>query len=436
MKTNRIGIVECLESRITPASVVHITDLNGDHVTFTSSLGDLTSHISAAPAADGSHNDYSVDLSDPSFYGTNFSATVTALKVGDDELIVGHIAAGTNDLGKVTVAGDLGDIDAGSGSMTVAAIKSLTVRSMGRFGERGNGDNKSNIDGSLPSLSVKGDIHDTYIYVGETLTSATVGGSLFGGDGPDGGEIYAYELGKVAIAHDIRGGDGTYSGSVGAGNNAGSITVGGSVFGGKGDNSGDIYGGFHVDGKINKVSVGGSLIGGDGSISGTIGGRQATGGTASVSLGTVTIGRDIVGGQGSYDAEVWANNGTLDQLTVKGSVVGGSGDYSGEIEADLAAGKISIGGNVCGGGGLGSAEINFEGGANSLIIGGSVLGGSGGQSAEIIANNGVLLEHFKIGHDIRGGSGASSAEVLVNANLVFLGGSIIPGTGADSGKLG
>ena len=95
-----------------------------------------------------------------------------------------------------------------------------------------------------------------------TLTSATVGGSLIGGNGSDGGEIYACDLGEVAIAHDIRGVAGSYSGSVGSGHNTGSITVGGSAYGGKGNNSGDIYGAYKADGKIDNVSVGGSLIGG------------------------------------------------------------------------------------------------------------------------------------------------------------------------------
>jgi fibronectin-binding autotransporter adhesin len=437
--SSRLGqtAFERLESRITPASVVNFTDHNGDHVTFTSSLGNLADLITFRPAADGVHNVYSVNLNDGSFIGTNFSATVTKAGGGDGQLIVGHIDAGTNDLGKVSVAGDLGDIDAGSGSTTVAAIKSLIVGSMGRFGERGTGDNTSSINGSLPTLVVKGDIHDTYIHVSQTLTSATVGGSLVGGDDSFGGVIYAYELAKVAIAHDIRGGDGSYSGSVGTGHNAGSVTVGGSVIGGSGNNSGDIFGAYHADGKINQVSIGGSLIGGDGELSGTIGGEPASGGTHNVSLGTVTIGHDIIGGHGTEDAEVSADHGTLDQLTVKGSVIGGAGDYSGEIEADQAAGIISIGGSVYGGNGTSSAEIELKGGAKSLTIGGSLLGGKGVYSAEVDVDLVVApLEQLKIGHDIRGGSGDSSAEVSGTITKISLGGNVIPGTGTDSGKIG
>ena len=43
-----------------------------------------------------------------------------------------------------------------------------------------------------------------------------------------------------------------------------------------GNNSGDIYGAFKADAKIDNVSVGGSLIGGDGILSGVIGGVPVT----------------------------------------------------------------------------------------------------------------------------------------------------------------
>jgi hypothetical protein len=429
-----LGAIECLESRITPASVVHMTDLNGDHITFTSSLGDLTGRVVVEPVPDGVHNVYEVDLGDKSFSGTNFSATVAKVKGADGQFIVGQISAHGIDLGKVSVAGDLGDIDAGSGTANVPAIKSLTVNSMGRFGERGEGDKSSNINGDLPTVVVKGDFQDTLLDVQRTLTALTIGGSLIGGDGTVGGCIQAHDLGKVVIAHDIRGGAGSYSGSIGASQNVGSISVVGSVIGGSGNNSGNIFGSYMVDGKINKVSIGGSLIGGNGMFSGVIGGESAAGGTAHVSLGTVTIGHDIVGG-GNNDAEVWAFSGTLDQLTVMGSIIGGSAADAGLVEADQAAGKVSIRGSVYGGSGIGSASIIFVDGAKSMSIGGSLLGGKGAVSAEVSVS-GAPLEVLEIGHDIRGGSGDGSAEVSGTITSTVLGGNVIPGTGADSGKIG
>ena len=296
---------ECLEPRIAPASVVRLIDLNGDHLKFTSSVGDLTGHITGVPAADGLHNDYSVDLSDVTFNGANFSATASRAGGGDGQLIVGHINAGANDLGRVSIAGDLGDIDAGSGSATVPALKSLTVNSIGRFGERGDGDNYSQLFGDVKSLVVRHDFIASNFYVTGDLASASIGGSVIGGDAAGDGQIYATgDIGKIAIRHDLRGGDDLYTGAVGAGHNVGSVTVGGSVYGGKGDNSGDIFAAYLADGTIGKVRIGGSLIGADGTYSGTIGGKSAVAGAFHVSLGVVTIGHDIVGANGDFCASI------------------------------------------------------------------------------------------------------------------------------------
>jgi hypothetical protein len=417
--------LEGLEARITPSSSELWIDGDGDKVQFTTSKGDLKGRISQDfPIA---RSVFSVDLSDKSFNGTNLSVSVSKSKTGDGLAIVGSINGGINDLGTITIKGDLGNYDGGSLSTTVPAIKSLTVDSFGRFGQHGNV--RSSIHGNVDALVVKHDFEDSYFYADGNLGSATIGGSLIGGDPADGGEIYARgNVGKVTIGHDIRGGDGPYSGSVGAGINVDRMTVGGSVYGGNGDNSGEIYAAFVADGRINNFAIGGSLVGGDGTNSGDIIGSNA------LSLGVVTIGHDIIGGHGYESANVWAHGGTLDQLTVKGSVIGGSGVYSGEIEAEQAAGKISIGGSVYGGSGLGSAEIDLGAGAKSLSIGGSLLGGKGDDSALVYV--GAPLELLKIGYDIRGGSGDNSAEVTGTITNRIIGGNIIPGTGTDSGMIG
>jgi hypothetical protein len=127
-----------------------LIDGDGDQVRFTVSKGDITGHISRSfPIPQGVFN---VDLSDTSFDGTNLSVSVTKSKIGDGIAIVGYINAGMNSLGQVQVAGDLGEID------VAGFMKSLTVGSMGRFGQLGAGDGDSRI-GNLSSLVVKGDIH-------------------------------------------------------------------------------------------------------------------------------------------------------------------------------------------------------------------------------------------------------------------------------------
>lgn len=143
--------IEPLESRIAPASLV-LTDLDGDKVTFTASAGALDGLVTKTNARGDLHSVFSIDITDPLFDGTALTVAVTKGAGGDGLAIVGHIAAGANNLGTVKIAGDLGDIDAGSSSATVLAIKSLNVLSFGRFGERGSGNSFSQINGSVARL--------------------------------------------------------------------------------------------------------------------------------------------------------------------------------------------------------------------------------------------------------------------------------------------
>jgi hypothetical protein len=433
---NNLRGFDCLEARLAPASTVVFTDPNGDRVKFSSSLGNLAGDISSTPAPDGMHNDYSVNLTDPSFNGTNFSVAVTKSKTGDGLAIIGLVNAATNNLGTVSIAADLGDIDAGNLSATVPAIKSLTVDSFGRFGQRGTGNYESDVFGNVPSLVVKHDVNDSYFGVDGDLASVKIGGSLIGGADAGGGEIYCTgNLGDVSIKHDIRGADGTYSGSVGAGHNVRSVTVGGSVYGGNGNYSGDIFAALTMSGKISKVSVGGSVVGGAGYDSAMIGGGLISSGpTLACSLGIVTIGNDVVGGSGIQSGDVWALAGTLDQLRVKGSLIGGLGTSSGSIQADGHVGSIHISGSVCGGPGDLSAWISLFSSIGSLEIDGSLIGGSGGSSGAVWAKGGIKM--LTIHGDVRGGSGGSSGDVNSNGVGIAttkIGGAIVPGTGASSG---
>jgi hypothetical protein len=431
---NNLRGCECLEARLAPASTVSFTDPNNDVVKFTSSLGTLSGHVTVFKVApDGLHNIYDVDLSDPSFNGTNFSVSVTKSKAGDGLAIVGQVDALLNDLGTVNIAADLGQIDAASQAPSNTAIKSLTVDSLGRFGQVGAGYNQSTILGDVSTLVVKHDIVDSYFAVVGNLGSAKINGSLIGGDDTHGGAIYCTgNLGNVSIKHDIVGGDGSYSGSVGAGQNLASVTVGGSVNGGKGDNSGNIYSALAVAGKIDKVTVAGSLVGGAGEDSAEIGGLPATGGTFACSLGVVTIDNSVAGGSGGGSGEVMAFNGTLSQLLVKGSLVGGLGNSSGIVVAAGPVGSIKISGSEYGGMGLfsGAVTVNYQ--INTLDIGGSIFGGSGEGSC---ADSTGGIKRLIVGGDVRGGSGYASGSVTGVITMQTIGGAIIPGTGTGSGTV-
>jgi hypothetical protein len=435
------ALIEPLVAGAAQGSVATFIDFNGDQVKFAASNGDLTSHITASTLApDNLHYVFTVDLSDPTFDFTDFSVSVTKVKGADGQVIVGHIDAGTNVLGTVNIAGDLGEIDAGLAP--VLEIKSLIVNSFGRFGQHGNGDSFSLVTGNVGSLVVKHDFIGVNFYVNGNLLSASIGGSVIGGNTGGDGQIYAAgSVGKVTIKHDIRGGDGAYSGAIGAGFDVASVTIGGSIYGGKGDNSGDIFAANVANGTIGKVTVGGSVIGGDGEFSGVIGGGPAGGVGHNVSLGTVLIGKDIVGGSGLFGGEIWAYGGSLDRLTLKGSLIGGTNSDTGLIaantlNADGHGATIAILGSVYGGAGTDSADIEGDKGIDALTIGGSFIGGSGSTSAEIFVPNGTLGV-LTIHGDVRGGSETYSGSVYAPGGITtkLIGGAVIPGTGPHSGTV-
>jgi hypothetical protein len=435
-----LGGLQRLEPRLAPASIVNFTDLDGDRVRFTASKGDLTGRVVASPVPGVNFRGYyDVDLSDASFEGTNLTVSVTKGKTGDGLAIIGHINAGINNLGTVNIKGDLGDIDGGSGSPTVPALKALTVDSVGRFGQQGNGNREANIQGDVSVLLVKHNLQDSNFHVTGNLGSVFVGGSVIGGDAAGDGQIFAsLDLGRVTVQQDLRGGNGDYTGFVGAGRNVGSVSVGGSVYGGKGVYSGDIYAAFYADGRIDKVTVGGSVVGGAGGGSGLIGGQNEIFSGHKISLGTVVIGKDLVGGSGSSAGQVWT--GSLDRLTIKGSLVGGSNFDTGKIEvnapdADNQGAIISILGGVYGGAGQNSGFVYFStAGIDALTIGGSLIGGSGDRSGQVVTGS---LGRLNLHGDVRGGSGPDTGRVIVTGSItsVVVGGSVVGGDVAGAGRI-
>lgn len=432
---NKLRTLECLESRLAPASTVVIPDLDGDLVRFTSSKGDLTGQITSTDATLLNQKVFSVNLTNAAFNGTTFTVSVVKAPAGDGKAIVGHINAGTNSLGTVRIAGDLGDIDAGT--VGLQAIRSLAVDSFGRFGQRGDGDATSSINGDMLSLSIKRDLVDTYFRVEGDLSSIRVGGSLIGGDGGNTGAVYsAGDIGSVNIRGDVRGGLGSFSGSVGAGHDVGNIAVSGSVYGGTGPDSGHLYAGWLAPGRIDAIRIGGSLVGAAGAYSGRVGG-SLSGGNAN-SFGTIVIGKDIVGGSGTGSGVVLAKLGTLDRLLVNGSIIGGIGQSCGGVQVDLIGGTIVILGSIFGGDSANTNSGYIYGAkhVDTIRIRGSLIGGSADTSGWIQVVGGVSL--LSIRGDVRGGSGSESGSVSVfgqGIDTKIIGGAIIPGTGSGSGQV-
>ncbi len=90
----------------------------------------------------------------------------------------GSIKANGVGLGAVSIHGDLGSVDAGTGVPGNVAVKSLSAASFGSFGlSTGAADLLSTLTGSLGALTVQTDVRDASFAIGGPLKSLTVGGS-------------------------------------------------------------------------------------------------------------------------------------------------------------------------------------------------------------------------------------------------------------------
>ena len=270
-----------------------------------------------------------LDLSNPGFNHTNITFTVVKVPGGDGLANVGAIFGGTNDFGTITIKGDLGKIDAGSATPGTPAIKSLTVRSMGRYGtdtqNTDTGDHAptsdalvSTISGGLGTLKVTGDVKDVWINVigGSGIGSVTIGGSLIGGNA----------LPVPAVNLDQK------SGVISSGGDIKMVKIGGDVRGGDAHN----------------------MLGDAGTASGAhhrqrqsaerhhrrLARRRIRAGQrdprSKVDMGTVKIGRSVVGGTGAGSGVI-QSVGKLKSLTIGGSLLGGSATDSGEISTSATS---------------------------------------------------------------------------------------------------
>jgi hypothetical protein len=459
----RLGIrgPESLESRLTPASVLSYTDVDGDKVTIAASAGVLAGH---ATIVGGQLR--LLDISDPSFDHANLTVSAVRAGVGDGLAAVGRINAGTNDLGAVTVKGDLGVIDAGSNTAGVPAVKSLSVRSMGVYGlatQGGAGDLVSDIRGALGALKVAGDVKGAFVNVlgsaGATLGPVTIGGSLIGGSSDFSGAIQSLgDMGAVRVGRDVRGGSGGGSGLINSRGKVAGVAVGGSLIGGDSNGpsgeivssgdmgavriGGDVQGGsgggsgiIGSAGKLAGVAVGGSLIGGSGPDSGA----NFSGGD----MGAVRVGHDMRGGSGFESGFISSSgissSGELAGVAVGGSLIGGSGPDSGEILSGGELGAVRIGHDVQGGSNLESGFIKSLGKLAGVAVGGSLIGGSGNGSGEIVSVGDMGA--VRIGGDLTGASivaGALDGSGLVESTTgriasVAVGGSIFAGLDDSAG---
>jgi hypothetical protein len=148
------------------------------------------------------------------------------------------------------------------------------------------------------------------------------------------------------------------------------VTIGGSVIGGAGAESGIIY---STD-KLAAVTIGGSLLGGSGDSTGEI--------YAPLDIGSVRVGGDITGG---------SIGGTTGDLTASGFIESAAG----RIASVSVGGSIVSGTDASTGGGLvNNASIRAHNDIGSVIVGGSLLGNlsADGDSPVVLSARGQAVQ--------------------------------------------
>jgi hypothetical protein len=457
--------LEPLEARRTPAVTIvnattaTFTDIDGDRATVKVSGGTLTAGLFTTAAKGLGDQLQTIDLSGGGFDRAGLTVTAARGPAGDGKVNVGFINSTNHDLGAVTVAGDLGRIAAGDADTTTTGLKSLGVRSLGRYGvdtQAAGGSLESDINGPLGKLAVTGDVAGAFVNVtggaAGTIGAVAVGGSLVGGSANSTGAIQSSgAMGPVTVGRDLRGGSGTLSGYVQGLGAMGPVTVRGSIIGGGGIFSGyfqssgamgpltvghDLLGGTNTlsgyvqsGGALAALTVRGSIVGGSGVFSGYV---QANGAS-----GPVTVGHDIHGGAGTISG--YLQGASFARVTVGGSLIGGTGTVSGAINSLGDLGPVQVAHDVVGGsinGTTGSLDqsglIVSEGRIAGVTIGGSVISGSDTSTAGSLTNNASIRAANDIGYlTVRGGLVGNSNPNGDSPVIISARGQATPGTTAD-----
>jgi hypothetical protein len=401
--------IEPLEARIAPATILTFTDVDGDAVSVVSNKA-----LTASVAFTAGQNPAELLITGAGLDGANLAVLVKRAATGDGVVNIGRIVATGLDLGAVSVKGDLGKIIAGNAGNPLPAIQSLTVRSMGILGTetQGGGNLTSTIIGDVGAITVAGDM------LGAAL-------SVSG------------KIGTMKIGGDLRGTATTFSGRITA-NGIASLTIGGDLAAGEGDESGKLI----VAGDLGMLAIGGSVFGALDAVADTANGQITVIGNA----GPIAIKRDIFGAVAEQKAlDLRGNAGAI---TIGGSVFGSAGKNSGSIFVAGNSGAVTIGRDLNGSSGSNSGSLYIIGSSGFVKIGHDVNGSSGAFSAEIaiggpsnVLNSTLPNSGFMIGGDLRGGTGmyrdgVDGPQVTIGPSTghVRIGGSIIGGPTAGSGN--
>ncbi|HEV7868024.1 MAG TPA: hypothetical protein VGO90_10105 [Chthoniobacteraceae bacterium] len=459
-----VSALEPLEGRIAPAALINPTtlvykDFDGDVVTvkfskplFTQENAEINlvkandvfkfkdgSMVTSAPFDPATAPAQQLSLIDLTKVPTNLKGslangtgmTITAVQgsltvegvsvLGDGFADIGYLKATGLNLGKVSISGDLGQIDAGKPSAAVG-VTALIVKSMGMRGVdtqiAAGASLDSTIIGALGALTVKDDLKGATLhavhgtdFLGNVTTLGRIGNITIGGS----------LLGRVALeaASDS-------TGFIESASNIGVVKIGtdaaDGIFGGGGVNAGSIV----AAGKITSVTVSGDIAGGGGANSGAV---------RALTLGPVIVKGDLAGGAGSGSGSVGGT--TVGAVTIGDDVVAGAGIASGVIFSTGTMGAVKINGDIDGTtatAGTGAGGIEAGGKLTSVSVLGTLKGGAITQSGFIDAQADVGA---LVIHDILGGAGDNSGSVAAAGKVASLAiaGNVIGGTGFGSGSV-
>lgn len=397
MSRHRLSSLEILEARIAPAGAfTTFVDADGDTVKISSTKGALAD-LTGALSIVANHLD-SVNLGS-AFNGASISITVTALGTHSDGLVDVGSFSSTVPLASVVIKGNLGKINTlGIGSLTLDALG-------GRGDTTGAADFNSTIGGDLGTLKIFKNLDQSYLQILGTLKTATIGGSLVGGQAENSGRLDVFKT-------------------------SGTITVGGSLSGNVGAGSGSInlFQSFIAGPqKCGTVIIDGSIQGGAGPGSGALSG---------VNFDSIFVGGSVFGNSTSGTGHIFAFS-VSKSLTVSGSLNGNTGSLSGSIQIEgtsTSNGTLTIGGNVFGVGPK-AGYIHVAGKLKSATIMGSLTGGIDTESGSLLL---AQTDTVFIGGDVQGGGTQTRAGVVEITGLsktITIGGSLIGGFSADSGRL-
>lgn len=183
------------------------TDVDGDLVTIKVSEGTLkVEDFTLVPSGSGAQLAL-VDFSGQTeLAGANLSVTAkraVGTPGGDRVVDVGHVNATGLDLGKVMIAGDLGQIDAGNDLDPRPGLLSLSARSLGHRGldtQLPSGSLRSEIVGALKTLKLADGMQDATLAVSDDIGRIDIKGSVLGSAIRSDGRI-----GAIKISGDLAG---------------------------------------------------------------------------------------------------------------------------------------------------------------------------------------------------------------------------------------